>query len=101
MMEVTKQVVFIHKDEKIVMIEITEDGKLKYFAYTYMTRERHGSWVPAVRWDNFEGISHVEKYDENGGLIERVETEYRTKNEIKQLVQTFRKNLLAMHLGGM
>jgi hypothetical protein len=34
-------------------------------------------------------------------LIERVETEYRTKNEIKQLVQTFRKNLLAMHLGGM
>jgi len=101
MMEVTKQVVFIHKDEKIVMIEITEDGKLKYFAYTYMTRERHGIWVPAVRWDNFEGISHVEKYDENGGLIERVETEYRTKNEIKQLVQTFRKNLLAMHLGGM
>ncbi len=99
-MEITKQTIFIHKEEKLVMVEITEDGKLKYFAYTYLAKNRHGNWVPVVRWDNFENIPHVEKYDENGGLIERIDTEYKSKNEVKQLVATFRKNLLAMKLGG-
>ncbi|MEM3396184.1 MAG: hypothetical protein QW620_07325 [Thermoplasmata archaeon] len=101
MIEVFRQTIFIHRDEKLVLLEILEENKIKYFAYTYVARERHGNWMPVVRWDNFENIPHVEKYDENGGLIERMETEHKTRNEVIQLVTTFRKNLLAMNLGGM
>ncbi len=99
-MEILKQEVWIHRDEKVVSLEIFNRGKRVFYSYTYMFKGRKGDWRPAVRWDNYES-PHVDKYDENRALIETQPCGEKRLDDVVKLATIFRKNLLAMDLSGL
>ena len=94
--EIRKQRIWIHRDEVMDILEIEKEGKIKYYSYTYKIKGKGGKWVPAVRWDNLEQSSHVDRYDENSELVEQKPCEKRPLKEILKIVGIFRKNLMAM-----
>ena len=95
--QIDKQTVWIRKTERVDGLKILKDGKIRYFSYTYMVKDR-GRWRPVVRWDNFDSQPHVDKFDENGGLIEQKPTMEKDLKEVVNLVTIFRRNLMAMDL---
>ena len=97
-MEIQKTRIWIHRDEVIDAVEITEGKRKKYCSYTYRTLGKSG-WENQVRWDNFEGQPHVDKYDSNGALIEQKAVQEKSLEEVSKIVAIFRRNLVAMELG--
>ncbi len=98
MEKVERTTVWMRKSEKVESVRISRDEKTRYFSHTYLVRDR-GKWRPVVRWDNFDSQPHVDKYDENGGLIEQKPTTAKKLKEVVNLVSIFRRNLMAMDLG--
>lgn len=96
-MEIEKTRVWMHRDEVIDAIEITEGKRRRYYSYTYRTLGKNG-WENQVRWDNFEGQPHVDKYDSNGALIEQKIVQEKSLEEVSKIVAIFRRNLVAMEL---
>ena len=78
-------------------MRVLKGDRVRFFSYTYMVKDR-GRWRPVVRWDNFQSQPHVDKYDENGGLIEQRPTMAKELKEVVNLVTIFRRNLMAMDL---
>ena len=77
--------------------EAFEGPRRTFYSYTYRT-QRDGAWIPAVRWDNWEGQDHVDRYDERGVLKDRTAGRERPVADVLNLVKTFRRNLLTMDL---
>ncbi len=96
-MEIQRTRVWMHRDEVIDAIEITEGKRRRYYSYTYRTLGKNG-WENQVRWDNFEGQPHVDKYDSNGALIEQKSVQEKSLEEVSKIVAIFRRNLVAMEL---
>ncbi len=97
-MEIQKTRIWMHRDEVIDAVEITEGKRRRYYSYTYRTLGKNG-WENQVRWDNFEGQPHVDKYDSNGALIEQKTVQEKSLEEVSKIVAIFRRNLVAMELG--
>ena len=96
-MKVLKKRIYVHRNEVIDSLEIYDGSRRKYYSYTYMVETRRG-WMPYVRWDNFQQQPHVDRYDENGALLEQTNTPEKELDEIERLVRIFRRNLAAMSL---
>lgn len=95
---VVRQKVFVRRDEYLMCLEILEGQRIRYFSYTYYVNHR-GTWVPSVRWDNAEQQPHVDRYDENGSLLDQHPCREKNYREVLKLVQIFRRNLSTMNLG--
>ena len=94
---VSIQKIYVHRDEHLVGIEVYEGQRVKFYSYTYYVNMRN-SWQPCVRWDNAEQQPHVDRYDENGTLIEQQHCREKNFKEVLKLVKIFRRNLAAMNL---
>jgi len=97
-MMILKQRTWIHKNELLESIIVTDSGKTKFYSHTYLVRDSSRGWIPYVKWDNWEGQPHADKYDGSGALTEQKSCGEQTTDDVLKLVKIFRKNLLAMEL---
>jgi len=95
--EAERQTVWLRKTERVDSLRIIRDGRVRFYSYTYRVKDR-GRWKPVVRWDNYDSQPHVDKYDENGGLIEQRPAMAKELKEVVHLATIFRRNLMAMDL---
>ena len=95
-MEINRQRIWIHKNEILDTLEIAKEGRIKYYSYTYKIKGKHGTWIPAVRWDNLEQTPHVDRYDDNCALVDQKPCREKSQKEILKLISIFRRNLMAM-----
>src|SRR6266581_6170049 len=86
---VLRQRIWVRRDEVLDAGESFEGPRRTFYSFTYRT-ERDGTWVPAVRWDNWEGQDHADRYDETGLLKERVPWRDRPLPDVLKLVKMFR-----------
>ena len=94
--EIRKQRIWIRKDEIVDTLEIENEGKIKYYSYTYKIKGKQGKWVSAVRWDNLEQSPHVDKYDENNTLVDQKPCREKPLTEILKIIKIFKRNLMTM-----
>ncbi len=99
-LRITKERVWIHRNEVVDAIETFNENKLEFFSYTYKVMIE-GSWVPIVRFDNWEIGSHYDKYDENGSLVTQQQCPKRTFGEVARLAKEFRRNLVTMDISAL
>lgn len=97
-MKVVKQKVWVHKNEVVESLVVTDSGKVKYYSHTYLIKEGGRGWVPYVKWDNWDRQPHVDKYDVSGALIEQKPCSEKSAEDAIKLVKIFRKNLTAMDI---
>ena len=95
---VTKERIWLHKDELLDSITIFTDGKLRYYSHTFQILGKRGHWHPIIRWDNHNQNPHVDKFDENGNFLEQIPSSEKPFREIVKMVTIFRRNLLTMDL---
>ncbi len=89
--------VIISRDEIAESMEHYHGGHLKYYIYSYKILNGR-KWVTLIRWDNMNGMEHVDIYDENGNFVRSGEFPHRDFESIVKIVSTFRKNIIAMDL---
>ncbi len=94
--EIRKQRIWIRKDEIVDTLEIENEGKIRYYSYTYKIKGKQGKWVSAVRWDNLEQSPHVDKYDENNALVDQKPCREKPLTEILKIIKIFKRNLMTM-----
>ena len=82
-MQVLRKKIWIHKNEVIVSLVIQDRSKVRFYSHTYLVRERSRAWRPYVKWDNWEGQPHVDKFDANEILIEQKEAEERAMKKAR------------------
>jgi hypothetical protein len=95
--KIEKERIWIHRNEVLDSIEVLEDNKVKFYSYTYKVFVED-SWVPLVRFDNWEIGPHYDKYDENGSLVEQKLCPKKSLDEVTKLAREFRHNLLTMDI---
>ena len=78
-------------------MELKEGSKIKYYSYSYKVFSKK-RWYISMRWDNFEQSPHVERYDENGSLIEQKYGDYKTQDDVIKIIKTFRRNIGSVNL---
>lgn len=94
---VVRQRIWVRRDEVLDAVEAFEGTRRTFYSYTYRTQ--HGdAWIPAVRWDDWEGQDHADRYDEAGVRRDRVPWRDRPLPDVLKLVKMFRRNLLTMDL---
>ncbi len=89
--------VIISRDEIAESWEYTISGHLKYYIYSYKVLKRR-KWITLIRWDNLNGMDHVDIYDESGNLVKTEDFPRRSFDNIVKIISTFRKNIIAMDL---
>jgi hypothetical protein len=97
-MEIVKRLIIISNREKLELLEIKTGHRLNFFSYTYRVSDRAGENRPVVRWDNLGGSIHFDSFDTNLNLINQQKCEYKSPNEIINLVKIFRHNLANMDI---
>lgn len=97
MSRVVRQRIWLRKDEVLDALEAYDEGRRTYYSYTYRVR-REATWSPLVRWDNWDGQDHADRYDEAGLHRQRTPTRERTLVEVLRIVKSFRRNLLSIDL---
>ena len=97
MSKVVRQRFWVRRDEILDAVEAFEGARRVFYSFTYRTG-RDGAWIPTVRWDNWEGQDHVDRYDERGILKDRAAWRDRPLADVLKLVKMFRRNLLTMDL---
>ena len=98
MVRVVRQRIWVRRDELLDAVEAYEGTRRTFYSYTYRT-QRDGNWIPTVRWDDWEGQDHVDRYDETGVLKDRTAWRPAILPDVLKLVKMFRRNLLTMNLG--
>ncbi len=96
-MKAVRERIWIHRKEVLDSIEVFEKNKLEFYSYTYNV-SIEGTWVPLVRFDNWEIGSHYDKYDENGSLISQKLCQQKALEDVAGLAKEFRRNLLTMDI---
>ena len=99
-LRIIKERVWIHRNEVVDAIETFNENKLEFFSYTYKIMIE-GSWVPIIRFDNWEIGSHYDKYGENGSLVAQHQCPKRTLGEVARLAKEFRRNLVTMDISAL
>lgn len=97
---IVRQRIWVRRDEVLDAVEAYEGNRRTFYSYTFRTLHE-GEWFPTVRWDNWEGQDHVDRYDETGVLRERMGWRDRPLADVLKLVKMFRENLLTMDLEGL
>jgi hypothetical protein len=97
-MKLTRQRTWVHRNEMVESLVLEDTGKVRFFSHTYMGKGKGQSWIPYVKWDNWDRQPHVDKYDGTGVLVEQKPCNEKSLEEVLKLVQIFRKNLLTMEL---
>ena len=97
---VVRQRIWVRRDEVLDAVESFEGTHRTFYSFTYRT-QRGNAWFPTVRWDNWEGQDHADRYDEQGVLKDRIAWRERPLADVLKLVKTFRRNLLTMDLSGL
>ena len=97
--EVTKERIWLHKDELLDSVRVLSDGKTRFYSYTYRLLGKKGHWRPAVRWDNQGQSPHIDNFDDKGNFLEQIPSRQKSLREVIKLVTIFRRNLLFMDLG--
>jgi len=94
---IIEQRIVLKNDEVVDVLEVFDGDRREFFSYTYKI-ERRGEWRPCVRWDNWAGQPHIDRFDENGNLIEQKLSPERSLEEVLKIVKIFRRNLMSMDL---
>ena len=97
MSRIVRQRIWLRKDEVLDAVEAFTGDRPSFYSYSYRIR-RDGGWTPLIRWDNWEGQDHVDRYDETGVLRDRVPWRERPLPDVLKLLRLFRRNLLTMEL---
>jgi len=97
MVRVFRQRIWVRRDEVLDAVEAFDGPRRTFYSYTFRTL-RAGTWIPAVRWDNWEGLDHVDRFDEQGILRDRGPWRDRPLPDVLKLVKAFRRNLPTMDL---
>jgi uncharacterized FlgJ-related protein len=97
---ITKERVWIHRNEVVDSYELSNENKLEFFSYTYKV-QIEGNWIPLVRFDNWEIGSHFDKYDENGSLVTQKQCPERSLEDVARLAKEFRRNLVTMDISSL
>jgi hypothetical protein len=97
MTRIVRQRFWVRRDEVLDALEAFEGTRRSFYGYTYRA-QRDEAWLPTVRWDNWEGQDHVDRYDETGLLRDRLPWRDRPLADVLKLVKMFRRNLLTMDL---
>ena len=97
-MMIHKEKIWVHKNEVVESLVVKDSGKVRFYSYTYLVKEGGRDWVPYVKWDNWDGQPHVDKYDSSGALVEQKLCTDKTQEEALKLVKIFRKKLMAMDI---
>lgn len=100
MSRLQRQRIWVRRGEVLDVVEAFNGDRRSFYSFTYRTH-RDGEWIPTVRWDNWEGHDHVDRYDERGVLKDRVPWRERPMPDVLKLVKMFRRNLLTMDLAGL
>ena len=87
----------LSKDEVVESLEYLVDRKTKYYIYSYKIR-RGRKWITLLRFDNIDGLPHVDMYDENGNYMESREYQPRSFEDVVKIIRTFRKNIIAVDI---
>jgi hypothetical protein len=95
--KVVRQRFWVRRDEVLDSVEAFDGARRVFYSFTYRTG-RDGAWIPTVRWDNWEGQDHVDRYDERGIIKDRAAWRDRPLADVLKLVKMFRRNLLTMDL---
>ncbi len=95
MLEVKK--VLISRGEMIESLEYHDSKKMKFYIYSYKILKGR-RWITIARWDNLDGMEHMDIYDENGNYMETKDFPKRKFEDIVKIVKTFRRNIIAMDL---
>lgn len=96
-MKITKERIWIHRDEILDAIEVFEENKLQFYSYTYKVF-MDNDWIPLVRFDNWEIGSHYDKFDENGSLVAQSTCPKKSLEDVARLAKEFRRNLVTMDI---
>jgi hypothetical protein len=99
-LKITRERIWIHRNEVVDSIEVQEEKKLEFYSYTYKIL-MDDAWIPLVRFDNWEIGSHFDKYDENGSLVAQQQCPKKSLNEVARLAKEFRRNLVTMDLSAL
>ena len=89
--------ILISRGEMIESMEYFKGKKLKFYIYSYKILKGR-KWITIARWDNLEGMEHMDVYDENGNYIRTKDFPKRNFEDIVKIVKTFRRNIIAMDL---
>ena len=87
----------ISRGEMLESLEYSTKNKLKFYIYSYKIL-RGRKWITLARWDNMDGMEHMDIYDENGNYLESREFPKRSFEDIVKIVKTFRRNIIAVDL---
>jgi len=90
----------ITKNEIVEALEYMKGEKLKYYIYSYKI-SRGRKWITLARWDNIDGIEHMDIYDENGNLMDTREFAWRKFDDIVKIIKTFRKNIIVVDVNNL
>ncbi len=85
----------ITKSEMVESMEYYAGGRLKYYIYSYKVMKGR-RWITLVRWDNLDGMDHMDRYDENGNFVESREFPRRNFDDLVKIIKTFRRNIIAV-----
>jgi hypothetical protein len=97
-MNIVKRQIIISNREKLDILEIKIRSRLSYFSYIYRISDKSGINRPVVRWDNYGGNIHFETFDSKQHIIKQEKCEYKTPNEVLQLVKIFKHSLANMNI---
>lgn len=70
------------------MTEVRDADTLVYYAYNYRSHVKC-SWCILRRWDNSHEYPHIDVYDEDGVLKEKIVDKERNLVEIKGLIRSY------------
>ena len=85
----------ITKSEMVESMEYYSGGRLRYYIYSYKVMKGR-RWITLVRWDNLDGMDHMDRYDENGNFMESREFPRRNFEDLVKIIRTFRRNIIAV-----
>ncbi len=87
----------ITKSEMVESMEYFAGERLKHYIYSYKVMKGR-RWVTLVRWDNLDGMEHMDRYDENGNFVESREFPRRNFEDLVKIIKTFRRNIIAVDI---
>ena len=97
---IVKHRLFVQPREVIDALEIYQNQQRKFYSFTYKEL-RGGEWQPLIRWDNLELWPHIDKFDQNGMLVEQTPFRSVSLHEVQDFVLMFRKGLMTLNIANL
>jgi hypothetical protein len=96
-MLVKNELYWVSETDYLDSLEVIVDDQLAYYSRTYRYLDDEGVENTLMRWDNFK--EKHRQYEYFGNSVKQVrECRFRPKDEILDLVETFRRNITKIEL---